>query len=69
MQLYANAGTVPTILGGGNRGHMRLVMDATIYHAVAGVTYNQPLKPTRQMLRTNATSAERESAEKYTKIS
>eukprot|EP00957_Ditylum_brightwellii_P039545 2991747-Ditylum_brightwellii.AAC.1 len=29
--LYANVANVPTTLGGGNKGHIRLIMKASLY--------------------------------------
>eukprot|EP00957_Ditylum_brightwellii_P054378 4120085-Ditylum_brightwellii.AAC.1 len=69
MQLYANAGTVSTTLGGGMHGHVGLIMDDALYQTVAGTTYTAPSKPMRTAPRTGATTAEQETAEKTYKDS
>eukprot|EP00957_Ditylum_brightwellii_P129771 9898945-Ditylum_brightwellii.AAC.1 len=37
--LYANAAKVPTTLGGGNKGHIRLIMKALLYATISTTAY------------------------------
>eukprot|EP00957_Ditylum_brightwellii_P135831 10360730-Ditylum_brightwellii.AAC.1 len=42
MQLYSNAGTIPTGLGGGRHGHIGLVMDPALYATLLATLYQAP---------------------------
>eukprot|EP00957_Ditylum_brightwellii_P034758 2634233-Ditylum_brightwellii.AAC.1 len=47
--LYANAGKVPTTLGGGNKGHIGLIMKASLYATISTTAYaarTEPSMPT-----------------------
>eukprot|EP00957_Ditylum_brightwellii_P133628 10188286-Ditylum_brightwellii.AAC.1 len=44
--LYANTAKVPTTLGGGNKGHIRLVMEASLYAMISTTAYAAPTEPT-----------------------
>eukprot|EP00957_Ditylum_brightwellii_P084543 6428619-Ditylum_brightwellii.AAC.1 len=56
QQLYKNAATIPSSLGGRAHGHIRLVMEPTLYSSLSATTYNAPSAPTRTMLPCNTTS-------------
>eukprot|EP00957_Ditylum_brightwellii_P196195 14949163-Ditylum_brightwellii.AAC.1 len=56
QQLYKNAATIPSSLGGGEHGHIRLMMEPTLYSSLSAMAYNAPSAPTRTMLPSNATS-------------
>ena len=44
-QLKANATSVTSDLGGGNHGHLGLVLDTLEYNNVSPVPYDRPLHP------------------------
>ena len=44
-ELYANAKTVPSTLGGGQHGHLAIVMPPADYLALAAVPYDVPIHP------------------------
>ncbi len=44
-QLKANAGTVPSNLGGGNHGHLGLVLSPATYALVANTPFDTPIHP------------------------
>eukprot|EP00957_Ditylum_brightwellii_P046501 3528916-Ditylum_brightwellii.AAC.1 len=67
LDLYENAGAVPTTLGGGAHGHVRLIMNDALYQAVATATYTPPINPTRTAPRMETTAAERETAKRNMK--
>eukprot|EP00957_Ditylum_brightwellii_P158866 12092021-Ditylum_brightwellii.AAC.1 len=56
QQLYKNAATISSSLGGGTHGHIRLVMEPTLYSSLSSTAYNAPSAPTRTMLPGNASS-------------
>ena len=56
QQLYKNAATIPSSLGGGAHGHIGLVMELTLYSSVSATAYNAPGAPSRATLAGNATS-------------
>eukprot|EP00957_Ditylum_brightwellii_P046004 3490032-Ditylum_brightwellii.AAC.1 len=56
QQLYENAVTIPSSLGGGVHGHIRLVMEPTLYSSLSAMAYNALSAPTRATLAGNATS-------------
>eukprot|EP00957_Ditylum_brightwellii_P112631 8585723-Ditylum_brightwellii.AAC.1 len=56
QQLYKNAATIPSSLGGGVHGHIRLVMEPMLYSSLFATAYNAPSAPTRATLAGNATS-------------
>eukprot|EP00957_Ditylum_brightwellii_P052211 3959138-Ditylum_brightwellii.AAC.1 len=56
QQLYENAATIPSSLGGGVHGHIGLVMEPTLYFSLSATAYNAPSAPTRATLAVNATS-------------
>eukprot|EP00957_Ditylum_brightwellii_P089302 6799719-Ditylum_brightwellii.AAC.1 len=56
QQLYENAATVPSSLGGGAHGHIGLVMEPTLYSSLSATAYNAPGAPARATLAENATS-------------
>eukprot|EP00957_Ditylum_brightwellii_P069135 5249734-Ditylum_brightwellii.AAC.1 len=56
QQLYENAATIPSSLGGGAHGHIGLVMEPTLYSSLSATAYNAPSAPTRTTLPGNATS-------------
>ena len=63
MQLYGNAGAIPTGLGGGGHGHIGLVMDPALYTTLSATGYVSPTAPNRTPPG-NLTAVEREEAEK-----
>eukprot|EP00957_Ditylum_brightwellii_P065083 4936802-Ditylum_brightwellii.AAC.1 len=44
--LYANAAKVPKILRGGNKGHIGLIMKASLYATISTTAYVAPTEPT-----------------------
>ena len=40
--LYANAATIPTMLGGARNGHIGLLMDTSVYANIATTDYTIP---------------------------
>eukprot|EP00957_Ditylum_brightwellii_P053486 4053456-Ditylum_brightwellii.AAC.1 len=56
QQQYENAATIPSSLGGGAHGHIRLVTEPTLYSSLSATAYNAPSAPTRATLAGNATS-------------
>eukprot|EP00957_Ditylum_brightwellii_P050106 3798340-Ditylum_brightwellii.AAC.1 len=44
--LYANAAKVPTMLRGGNKGHIGLVMKALLYATISTTAYAALTEPT-----------------------
>eukprot|EP00957_Ditylum_brightwellii_P081455 6196203-Ditylum_brightwellii.AAC.1 len=63
MQLYGNAGAIPTGLGGGRHGHIGLVMDPALYTTLLATLYQAPNLPNRT-LPGNLTAIEREETKK-----
>eukprot|EP00957_Ditylum_brightwellii_P065512 4969442-Ditylum_brightwellii.AAC.1 len=63
IAMYANAGVIPTILGGGAHGHIGLIMDVTQYATLSGTPYVMPTAPVRGVLPTRATLVDREVVE------
>eukprot|EP00957_Ditylum_brightwellii_P193983 14773639-Ditylum_brightwellii.AAC.1 len=59
--LYANAGKVPTTLGGGIKGHIGLIMKASLYVTISMTAYVAPTEPTMPT-NVNSMGAERELA-------
>eukprot|EP00957_Ditylum_brightwellii_P171785 13077285-Ditylum_brightwellii.AAC.1 len=59
--LYANEVKVPTMLGGGNKGHIGLIMKASLYAAISTTVYAVPTEPTMPT-NVSGTGAERELA-------
>eukprot|EP00957_Ditylum_brightwellii_P063076 4788404-Ditylum_brightwellii.AAC.1 len=59
--LYANAAKVATTLGGGNKGHISLVMKALLYATISTISYTAPTEPSMPT-NVNETGAERELA-------
>eukprot|EP00957_Ditylum_brightwellii_P098705 7518886-Ditylum_brightwellii.AAC.1 len=47
QQLYENAATIPSSLGGGAHGHIGLVVEPTLYSSLSATVYNAPSTPTR----------------------
>eukprot|EP00957_Ditylum_brightwellii_P095534 7276842-Ditylum_brightwellii.AAC.1 len=45
MQLYGNEGAIPTGLGGGEHGHIDLVMDPALYTTLSTMVYLAPTAP------------------------
>eukprot|EP00957_Ditylum_brightwellii_P063221 4798921-Ditylum_brightwellii.AAC.1 len=56
QQLYENAATILSSLGGGAHGHIRLVMEPTLYSSLSATAYNAPSAPTIATLAGNVTS-------------
>eukprot|EP00957_Ditylum_brightwellii_P119905 9150218-Ditylum_brightwellii.AAC.1 len=56
QQLYKNAATLPSSLGGGAHGHISLVVENTLYSSLSVTTYDAPIAPTRTTLPGNTTS-------------
>eukprot|EP00957_Ditylum_brightwellii_P047353 3597608-Ditylum_brightwellii.AAC.1 len=56
QQLYENAATTPSSLGGGAYGHIGLVMEPTLYSSLSANAYNAKGAPARATLAGNATS-------------
>eukprot|EP00957_Ditylum_brightwellii_P184045 14019224-Ditylum_brightwellii.AAC.1 len=56
QQLYKNAATIPSSLGGGAHGHIDLVMELMLYSSLSATAYNALSAPTRTMLPGNALS-------------
>eukprot|EP00957_Ditylum_brightwellii_P098978 7539913-Ditylum_brightwellii.AAC.1 len=63
MQLYSNAGANPTGLGGGQHGHIGLVMDPELYTTLSATVYLAPTVPNCTPPGT-LTAVEREEVEK-----
>eukprot|EP00957_Ditylum_brightwellii_P003740 284309-Ditylum_brightwellii.AAC.1 len=59
--LYANAAKVPTTLGGGNKGHIRLIMKALLYATISTTAYTVLTEPTMPT-NISSTGTERELA-------
>jgi len=58
-ELYANARTIPSTLGGGHNGHLALVMTNAEYHVISAVNYDEPVHPGAQPVhQANATAAQ-----------
>lgn len=58
-ELYANAKTIPSLLGGGRNGHLALVMTAPEYLVLSNVAYVEPVHPGTQPVHpANATAAQ-----------
>jgi hypothetical protein len=58
-ELYANARTIPSMLGGGNNGRLALVMTDAEYLVISDVNYDEPIHPGAQpMYQANATAAQ-----------
>ena len=64
-ELYANARSVPTTLGGGDHGHLGLVMGEEAYAELSngGVTYDFPDKPNVPRYAEGVAQRERQKAE------
>ena len=43
--LKSNAASIPTILGGGNHGHLGLVLQSALYTVVTGSNFTAPNNP------------------------
>jgi hypothetical protein len=57
-ELYANARTIPSTLGGGHNGHLALVMMDEEYLVISAVNYDEPIHPgTQPVHQANATAA------------
>eukprot|EP00957_Ditylum_brightwellii_P007538 570051-Ditylum_brightwellii.AAC.1 len=56
QQLYENAATITSSLGGGAHGLIRLVMEPTLYSSLSVTAYNAPSASTRAILAGNTTS-------------
>eukprot|EP00957_Ditylum_brightwellii_P156780 11932736-Ditylum_brightwellii.AAC.1 len=56
QQLYKNAATIPSSLGGGAHGHIGLVMEPILYSSLSATACNAPSEPTRTTLPGNASS-------------
>eukprot|EP00957_Ditylum_brightwellii_P130727 9973180-Ditylum_brightwellii.AAC.1 len=56
QQLYENAATIPSSIGGGAHGHIGLVMEPTLYSSLSTTVYNAPSAPARTTLPGNALS-------------
>eukprot|EP00957_Ditylum_brightwellii_P043311 3282636-Ditylum_brightwellii.AAC.1 len=56
QQLYENAATIPSSLGGGAHGRTGLVMEPTLYSSLSATAYNAPSAPTRTTLPGNVSS-------------
>eukprot|EP00957_Ditylum_brightwellii_P188638 14360929-Ditylum_brightwellii.AAC.1 len=56
QQLYENAATIPSSLGGGAHGHIGLVIEPMLYSSLSATSYNAPSAPTRTTLPGNASS-------------
>eukprot|EP00957_Ditylum_brightwellii_P197795 15068073-Ditylum_brightwellii.AAC.1 len=56
QQLYENAATIPSSLGGGARGHIGLAMEPALYSSLSATAYNTPSALTRTTLPSNASS-------------
>eukprot|EP00957_Ditylum_brightwellii_P155405 11829925-Ditylum_brightwellii.AAC.1 len=63
LQLYCNTGAIPTGLGGGQHGHINLVMDPTLYTTLSATVYLAPTAPNHTPPGT-FTAVEREEDEK-----
>eukprot|EP00957_Ditylum_brightwellii_P083608 6355480-Ditylum_brightwellii.AAC.1 len=56
QQLYKNTAMIPSSLGGGEHGHIGLVMESTLYFSLSATVYSVPSAPTRTTLPGNASS-------------
>ena len=45
QMLYGNAATLPTTLGGGQHGHVGILMKDTLYHTLSATPYVTPIDP------------------------
>ena len=45
QDLYTNAASLPTTLGGGQHGHIGIVVAPFLYATISAVPYNQPADP------------------------
>eukprot|EP00957_Ditylum_brightwellii_P204314 15338640-Ditylum_brightwellii.AAC.1 len=59
LQLYENAATIQSSLGGGAHGHIGIVMEPTMYFNLSATAYAPPTAPARVMLPGNASSQAR----------
>jgi hypothetical protein len=58
-ELYANAKTIPSMLGGGHNGHLALVMTDAEYIIISAINYIKPVHPGAQPIhQVNATAAQ-----------
>jgi hypothetical protein len=58
-ELYANAKTIPSMLGGGRNGHLALIMTNAEYLVISVINYNEPVHPGAQPVhQANATAAQ-----------
>jgi hypothetical protein len=58
-ELYANAQTIPSLLGGGQHGHLGVVMPAAEYLVISAVAYVVPVHPGTQPVHpANSTAAQ-----------
>jgi hypothetical protein len=58
-ELYTNARTIPSLLGGGHNGHLALVMTDAEYLVISAVNYDEPVHLGAQpMHQANATAAQ-----------
>jgi hypothetical protein len=58
-ELYANTKVIPFMLGGGQNGHLALVMTEAEYLVISAVTYDEPIHPgTQPAHQGGATSAQ-----------
>jgi hypothetical protein len=58
-ELYANAKAIPSTHGGGQNGHLALVMTNSEYLVISAVTYDKPVHPgTQPTHQGGATSAQ-----------
>jgi hypothetical protein len=58
-ELYANSKAIPSMLGGGQNGHLALIMTKAEYLLISAVTYNEPIHPGAQPAHQgNATSTQ-----------
>ena len=59
--LYTNAASLPTTLGGGQHGHIGLVMSNILYATISAVPYSNPIDPGPEPLfPNNASTATKE---------
>jgi hypothetical protein len=58
-ELYANAKTIPSMLGGGHNGHLALVMTDAEYLVISAINYDKPIHPGAQPVhQANVTAAQ-----------
>jgi hypothetical protein len=56
--MYGNAVSLPTTLGGGQHGHVRLIMTPILYTTLSGTIYKSPADPGNDILQPTGRAAD-----------